>query len=752
MSVIIKKTSKNLLKNTATSQTINGVTFTVNDDGSVTANGTATERANFTISTKAYTKITNGKYILSGCEGGSDSTYRLQWWMERQPAFMCTNGEVICDFAEEEYNYNVAIVIFGGTKVENVTFYPMIRHAKKSKKNLLDNTATSQTINGVTFTVNSDCSVTANGTASAGVTFTVAGARDDLRNRLQGKELILTGCPSGGSDSTYRLQCHGYKGDTAQARDRGNGVSFTFTNESSSFNVSIVIATGTVCDNLVFKPMIRLASIEDDTYEPYLDKTPIPYEQYSEYKWSKNLLDCRGLTEQTINGVTFKPYFEDGLLQYILVNGTAKDIAYYDLATNFDTTKYSGRYFSIYCDGLKHNAGTYTVRISTKSSRASLQDIVTDKTTIVDNGSDLLLAIRISAGCVISNVKFYPMLYTEDDNTYEPYIEPKALTSSASTAQVIKDGITTFLKTIKVLYGGVETVVWKAGAAVTYVVDSGVSYTEDVDGGASCLSPKTFTPAKSGWTFVGWREDTTASADVLTSKVMGDEPIKLYAVYSKTITLSYNGNGHTSGSTPNQSGTQYFNASGSYKHPSLTLAPNGYTKTDYTFTKWAIGSASGKQYEVGASITITGNTTFYAYWAISTKGVLYENGALTELGKHYVTSLVASKSHQPPAYQEAITYTNYIVIVLNKALNLKVSWKADVKVYPQQYDTFETKINGTRVYYFKENGGEWITTRTESGEITLQNISTVPASVGCSNNVSIVNNTLTLTIIKIEAV
>lgn len=160
------------------------------------------------------------------------------------------------------------------------------------------------------------------------------------------------------------------------------------------------------------------------------------------------------------------------------------------------------------------------------------------------------------------------------------------------------------------------TVLWKAGSTVTYYVDTNTVYTEEVDSEASCLSPKTFTPAKSGWTFVGWREDKTASSSVLTSKVMGDSPITLYAVFRVAVTLAYAGNGATSGSTASQSGYRYYN-NGNAANPSFTLKANGFAKTNYTFTKWAIGSASGTQYAVGASVTLTANTTFYAVWMAS---------------------------------------------------------------------------------------------------------------------------------------
>lgn len=138
--------------------------------------------------------------------------------------------------------------------------------------------------------------------------------------------------------------------------------------------------------------------------------------------------------------------------------------------------------------------------------------------------------------------------------------------------------------------------IYSAGNIVTYQVDTNVTYQEEVDSDATCLSPATFTPTKSGYTFLGWREDTAASATVLTEKVMADEPITLYAVFQKTITLSYNGNSSTSGSTAAQTGALYYN-NGNVQNPTFILRANGFTRTSYSFAYWAQGSASGTQYK-----------------------------------------------------------------------------------------------------------------------------------------------------------
>ena len=87
-------------------------------------------------------------------------------------------------------------------------------------------------------------------------------------------------------------------------------------------------------------------------------------------------------------------------------------------------------------------------------------------------------------------------------------------------------------KVSKVYLG--NTKIYSSGSTCTYICD-GNTYQEEVDGGESCLSPKTFTPVKSGYNFVGWREDTIADGSVLSGKLMEGDPITLYAVFRKTL-------------------------------------------------------------------------------------------------------------------------------------------------------------------------------------------------------------------------
>ena len=137
--------------------------------------------------------------------------------------------------------------------------------ANQGAKNLLPNTALTQEVNGITWTKNVDGSWTANGTATGTSSVVVdTGYNSTYSN---GNTLRLTGCPSGGGSSTYRLYVQ-RTGNTSIGYDDGNGVTIT-PSSSNTHRTLMTIHSGVTADNLTFYPMIRDASIQDDTYVPY---------------------------------------------------------------------------------------------------------------------------------------------------------------------------------------------------------------------------------------------------------------------------------------------------------------------------------------------------------------------------------------------------------------------------------------------------------------------------------------------------
>ena len=136
------------------------------------------------------------------------------------------------------------------------------------RKNLLKNTAVSITKNGVTFTVNADGSVTINGTATANAELGLF--KGTPSKEMYNKPLKLSGCPSGGSGTTYRVYLQNLtSGYTNLGRDDGNGADVTVGIDVTQIRYLIIIYAGYTAENLTFYPMLRYAEITNDTYEPY---------------------------------------------------------------------------------------------------------------------------------------------------------------------------------------------------------------------------------------------------------------------------------------------------------------------------------------------------------------------------------------------------------------------------------------------------------------------------------------------------
>lgn len=127
-------------------------------------------------------------------------------------------------------------------------------------KNLLKNNAVTKTVNGVTFTVNDDKSITVNGTATAQISFRISN-----KVGLGIGNYILTGCPSGGSWNTFYLTAYASSA-WLKSPDFGSGCKIE---NKTVTQVVISIASGYTANNLKFYPMLRYADITDDTYEPY---------------------------------------------------------------------------------------------------------------------------------------------------------------------------------------------------------------------------------------------------------------------------------------------------------------------------------------------------------------------------------------------------------------------------------------------------------------------------------------------------
>lgn len=133
-------------------------------------------------------------------------------------------------------------------------------------KNFLKAVGQTQTLNGVTFTVNNDQTVSLSGTATATTTFLVVD--NATSNAIPNGNYVLTGCPSGGGSTTYDLRWYLYSSGKS-AYDQGSGASVNKTGNTTSSNIAILIRSGVNTDGLIFRPMLRRAEITDSTFAPY---------------------------------------------------------------------------------------------------------------------------------------------------------------------------------------------------------------------------------------------------------------------------------------------------------------------------------------------------------------------------------------------------------------------------------------------------------------------------------------------------
>ena len=311
---------------TETTKTANGVTFTVNSDGSITVNGTATSDADFML-LRGPIQGYSESYFLSGCpSGGSDTTYYIS---ENFTASKDTGNGVVLNNLPSDQVWR--IVIKSGTTVNNLVFRPMLNEGTEAKpyskwfaglknvffkeivstgKNLIPFPYYNKSgvVNGITYTVNSDGSIFVNGTATANSSFVLVSNISPIRLD-KSKKYVLSGCPAGGGFESYRIFIQNTTYQQGYS-DMGNGVPFTA--EYTDYYIFIIIEEGVTVNNLVFRPMLNHGA-SALPYEPYISDTlsvatPIELPEYDvafpetgETKRQSNTLTFDGTENWTAN-------------------------------------------------------------------------------------------------------------------------------------------------------------------------------------------------------------------------------------------------------------------------------------------------------------------------------------------------------------------------------------------------------------------------------------------------------------------
>lgn|GEM_PF-5603964 len=187
-------------------------------------------------------------------------------------------------------------------------------------------------------------------------------------------------------------------------------------------------------------------------------------------------------------------------------------------------------------------------------------------------------------------------------------------TSDARTVIVTMDTNKTLIAYYKPIYtlkivvdsGTVEierTVNGSVVSTATYNRDTAISIDsgDNVNAKATPLNPDKYE-------FKNWSVSGSSGLSISNPiDVRMDGNKTLTANYERVYTVTYNGNGHTSGTVPTDS--KLYRAGASV----TVLNAGTLTKTGSTFFGWSNGS--GTNYSVGSTFVITGNTILYARWS-----------------------------------------------------------------------------------------------------------------------------------------
>ena len=123
----------------------------------------------------------------------------------------------------------------------------------------------------------------------------------------------------------------------------------------------------------------------------------------------------------------------------------------------------------------------------------------------------------------------------------------------------------------------------------------------------------------------------------------------------------------------------------------VSLANSGFSRTNYNFVAWHVGSATGNSYAAGATFTLNANTTMYAEWKPITYTVTYAaNGGTGSIPAYTgnsgttmtlagATSGITRKDYTLTGWTDSSgsTYGLDTAYVLRSDKSLKAVWTAD---------------------------------------------------------------------------
>ena len=188
-------------------------------------------------------------------------------------------GDLVTDSQSEHYG-EYAIPITNNSEIANIYLNEPLRKVgdeaeyvdyaeqkwRRVRKNLLQNTVTSQTKKGITFTVNTDGSITCSGILTSG----------------EYADLVISGVFLGDIDilenGNYVVSCTNANNNNSLIVGNSEGEVGRVKAAEININANltwVMLRIKQANPAITLYPMIRKADITDDTYEPYIENTEV---------------------------------------------------------------------------------------------------------------------------------------------------------------------------------------------------------------------------------------------------------------------------------------------------------------------------------------------------------------------------------------------------------------------------------------------------------------------------------------------